>query len=351
MKKYDYSFLKKSIPGSIVGIVDIIADLNAKEMFRKLQYESSFEKLRKKAMIESVKASNAIEGIITTDDRIKDLVDGAEPVTHDEHEISGYRDALKMIHEEHENLDVEEDVILMLHKMMEAEANPREAGKYKSRDNLIMEYGPDGNRRVRFKPVKAKDTQKSVEQLLLVYYDARQDQDIPSLLLIPCVIVDFLCIHPFLDGNGRISRLLTVLMLYIAGYDIGKYISLEGQISKYKESYYESLEQSSNGWHENENDYLPFITNFLQILYRCFKELDESFMEISLKKAKKSERVEAILLSAIVPISKAEIMEKLPDVSIKTVELVLSKMVKEKKIDKIGSYKDARYMRKSNKKE
>lgn len=346
MKRFDYSFLKEEIPANILKISYIVADLNKKEEFRKLQYKDAFESLRKKAVVESVKGSNAIEGIVTTDDRIRDIVDGATPVTHDELEISGYKDALNLIHNGYEHLDMDEETILTLHRMIENETDPKEAGKYKSRDNLIMEYLADGTRRIRFKPVRAKDTKSAVEQLLLAYYDARQDSDVPELLLIPCVILDFLCIHPFFDSNGRVSRLLTVLLLYIAGYDIGRYISLEGQINKYKEAYYDALEQSSVGWHENTNDYIPFIVHFLQLLYRCFKELDESFMDISLKRAKKSERVEAVLMSAIVPISKADIMEKVPDISVKTVELVLSKMLKEDKIKKIGTYRDARYMKK-----
>ena len=346
MRKFDYFFLKKEIPGNIVGTVGIISDLNARNQIRKLQYEKTFEKLRKKAIIESVKGSNEIEGIVTTEERIKDLVEGAVPVTHDEKEISGYKDALSLIHTQHEDLDVTRDVILMFHRMMEESVNPTEAGRFKTRDNLIMEYDEEGNRRVRFTPLKVSETDKAIEQLLFAYYDARQDMEIPVLFLIPCFIVDFLCIHPFLDGNGRVSRLLTVLMLYIAGYDIGRYISVENQIKKYKESYYAALEQSSAGWHENKNDYTYFIVNFLQIIYRCFKDLDESFMDISLKKAKKSERVEAVLMGAVVPISKADIEEKLPDVSVKTIELVLGKMLKEEKIEKIGTYRDARYMKK-----
>lgn len=346
MRRFDYSFLKNGIPGNIVGTIGIISDLNAKNQIRKMQYEQAFEELRKKAIIASVKGSNEIEGIVTTEERIKDLIEGATPVTHDEKEILGYKDALNLIHTEHQNLDVSRDVILMFHRMMEENVNPIEAGSFKSRDNLIMEYMPDGRRRVRFNPVKANETEKAIEQLLLAYYDARQDMEIPVLFLIPCFIVDFLCIHPFLDGNGRVSRLLTVLMLYIAGYDIGKYISVENQINEYKESYYAALEQASDGWHENKNDYIPFIVNFLQILYKCFKELDESFMDISLKKAKKSERVEAVLMGAVVPISKADIEDKLPDVSVKTIELVLNRMLKDAKIEKIGSYRNARYMKK-----
>ena len=345
MHRYDYSFLKKSVPGNIVGLIDIISDLRTKEEFRKLQYIDTFEVLRKKAIVESVKGSNAIEGIVTTDSRIQDILEGSKPVTHDEMEISGYKDALNMIHTEHENLDVEKETILSFHRMILEQTNPREAGKYKTSNNFIMEIGPDGSRYVRFKPVSAKRVNADMEQLLFAYYEARQDSEISPLLLIPCFILDFLCIHPFMDGNGRISRLLTVLLLYLSGYDIVRYISYEGQINKYKDSYYEALKTSSEKWHDNENDYVPFIVNFLQLLYRCFKDLDESFTDITLKKAKKSERVESILMGAIVPVSKQDIIAKVPDISVKTVELVLSKMLKENKIKKIGSYKDARYMR------
>lgn len=346
MRRYDYSFLEKSIPANIASLSTIIADLRAKGDFRKLQYADSYEKLRQKAIVESVKGSNAIEGIVTTDDRIRDIVNGAIPVTHDEKEISGYKEALNLIHANHEHMELDENTINSLHRMMEAEVNPAEAGQYKSHDNMIMEYLPDGTRHIRFKPVAAKETSKAMEQLLLAYYDARQNSNIADLLLIPCFIVDFLCIHPYLDGNGRVSRLLTVLLLYMSGYDIGRYISIEGQINKYKESYYEALEHSSAKWHDNKNDYTPFMVNFMQILYRCYKELDESFMDITLKKAKKSERVESVLLNAIAPISKSDILDKVPDISVKTVELVLSKMIKEDKIVKIGSYRDARYMKK-----
>ena len=345
MRRYDYTFLINQIPGNIVGLTDIIADLKSKEEFRKLQYSETFERLRQKAIIESVKGSNAIEGIVTTDGRIRDIINGSTPVTHDELEISGYKDALNTIHMNHENMDIDEDVIRMFHRMIEESVNASTAGEYKKTPNFIMEYGPDGSRRVRFKPISPANVSENMEQLILAYYDARQNSEISPLLLIPCFILDFLCIHPFTDGNGRVSRLLTVLLLYLSGYDIVRYVSYEGQVNKYKASYYESLEQSSSGWHENKNDYVPVIINFLQIIYRCFKDLDESFTDISLKKAKKSERVESILLGAIVPISKQDIAEKVPDISVKTIELVLSKMLKDNKIKKIGTYKDARYMR------
>ena len=167
MRKFDYSFLEISIPANIASLSAIIADLRAKGNFRKLQYADSYERLRKKAIVESVKSSNAIEGIVTTDDRIRDIVNGAIPVTHDEKEISGYKEALNLIHMNHDHMELNEDTINMLHRMMEAEVNPAEAGQYKSRDNMIMEYLPDGTRHIRFKPVSAKETPKAMEQLLL----------------------------------------------------------------------------------------------------------------------------------------------------------------------------------------
>ena len=346
MKKFDYSFLKNSIPGNLVGISNIVFSLKTKEDMRKAENKEAFESLRKSAIIKSIKSSNAIEGIVTTDTRIKDIIDGKPPITHDEKEISGYKDALALIHSEYNTLDFDIELICRFHKLLVGEVSPSEGGKFKSRDNLIMEYNSDGTRRIRFRPVPFSETEKAIEQLILAYMDARQDAEIPDLFLIQCVILDFLCIHPFTDGNGRISRLLTVLLLYLHGYDIGRYISLEGMINEYKESYYDALEKSSENWHKNENDYAPFILSFLQIVYRCYKELDEQFMNSAIKKAKKSERIEAVVMNAIVPISKSEIADRFPDISIKTIEYALSNMLKNGKIMKIGTYKNARYYKK-----
>ena len=345
MRRYDYRFLMTDLAAEVAGLTDVIADLRAREALRRLQYEDTYEVLRRNAIIASVRESNAIEGIVTTDDRIREIVAGKKPLTHDEKEIAGYKEALNLIHTEHASLDVNSDVILQLHRMMMEETATAEAGKNKSRDNLIMEYGTDGTRRIRFRPVKASETEASMEQMLLAYYAGRQEALIMPLLLIPCVVLDFLCIHPFLDGNGRVSRLLTILMLYISGYDIVRYASVERQISAHKEAYYDALERSSHNWHKEKNDYKPFMVFFLQIMYRCYREIDDQFTELSLKKAKKQERVEAVLLNAIVPVSKSDILEKLPDISVKTVELVLGRMLKAGTIRKIGTYRDARYQK------
>ena len=198
---------------------------------------------------------------------------------------------------------------------------------------------------MRFKPVKPSDVPEHMEQMLLAYYDARQDSEISPLLLIPCFILDFLCIHPLRDGNGRMSRLLSLLLLYKNGYDAGKYVSFEEQINNYKSFYYEALEQSSVGWTDNQNSYFPFIENFLSTLYMCYKELDKRFAVVHGRKITKKARIEATVLNSLTPLSKAEICQILPDVSPTTVEAVLGSMVKNGIIKRIGSARASRYIK------
>ena len=184
-----------------------------------------------------------------------------------------------------------------------------------------------------------------MEQLELAYLDACSDAKINQLLLIPCVILDFLCIHPFRDGNGRMSRLLSLLLLYKNGYDAGKYVSFEEQINIHKAFYYEALRQSSVGWHTNENSYFPFIENFLSTLYMCYKELDNRFAVVHGKKITKKARIEATVLKSLTPLSKAEVCKILPDVSPTTVEAVLGAMVKDGVIQRVGAGRASRYIK------
>ena len=229
--------------------------------------------------------------------------------------------------------------------MMMSFAGYEYGGQYKTDDNLILEIDADGNRRVRFRPAPASETPKAMEQLELAYLAARSEANINQLLLIPCVIFDFLCIHPFRDGNGRMSRLLSLLLLYKNGFDAGKYMSFEEQINHYKAYYYEALRQSSAGWETNENSYFPFIENFLSMLYMCYKELDERFAVVHGKKITKKTRVEATVLNSLTPLSKADICKILPDVSPTTVEAVLGEMVKTGSVKRIGAGRATRYIR------
>ena len=338
MHIFDYSFLDEGLlPAEIVNLTATITAFNAISDTRKESNKSIYTELEKIARVQSVKGSNAIEGIVTTDARIKQIVDGdSAPLNHDEREIAGYRDALDEIHSKHDQMSFSENMILHIHETMTNLAGYELSGKYKTEDNLIIEIDERGRRRVRFTPVSAADTGEAMQQLVLAYMDARDNPKINKLLLIPCVILDFLCIHPFSDGNGRVSRLLSLFLLYKSGYDVGKYVSFEEQINESKDFYYEALQESSIGWHTNENSYFYYMKNFLSMLYKCYKELDKRFSTVNGKKLKKTERVEQTVLNSVLPVSKAEICDILPDVSPSTVEAVLGKMVKTGSVMKLG---------------
>ena len=345
MRKFDYSFLNNGLlPANLINITGVIYSLKTGSDIRKDEFEKIFTELEKIAKVQSVKSSNAIEGIITSDDRIKEIVNkSSEPLNHNEAEIAGYRDALNEIHLNYKTIEFNENTILRLHEIMMLYTGDEYGGKYKKEDNVILEIDSEGNRKVRFKPINAVDTPKAMEQMVLAYMDAKNDSNINMLLLIPCVIQDFLCIHPFKDGNGRMSRLLSLLLLYKSGFDVGKYISFEEQINKNKGYYYESLKESSTNWEKNENTYIPYIENFLSTLYMCYKELDKRFNVVNSNKITKSARIEATVLNSLTAISKSEICDILPDVSPTTVELVLGKMVKQGIIETIGNGRNTKY--------
>lgn len=347
MHKFDYSFLKKGyISGKIVNMATSIYSLKTMANVRKSDHLKIFTELEKMAIIQSVKSSNAIEGIVTSDERIKAIVtQSSAPLNHNEAEIAGYRDALNEIHTNNQYIGFNESDILHLHEILLYSTGYEYGGSYKDVDNAIIEVDSEGNRKVRFAPTPANETKHAMEQLVLAYTSAVNDTEINQLLLIPCVIIDFLCIHPFRDGNGRMSRLLSLLLLYKNGFDAGKYVSFEEQINKYKGLYYEALRVSSVGWHENANDYLPFMENFLSMLYMCYKELDKRFAVVNNGRVSKTARIEATILNSLAPVSKKDICVILPDVSPTTIEAVLGKMVKIGQIVKIGSTKNVKYIR------
>lgn len=346
MRRFDYSFLNNGmVPTSLISLVSGITELKTIANMRKDDYTQIFTELEAVAKIQSIKSSNAIEGIVTSDERIAEIVNqNSAPLNHNEAEIAGYRDALNEIHLDYKNIDFRQSDILRLHKMIMNYAGYEYGGQYKTDDNVIIEIDGNGNHRVRFRPIPASETSKAMEQLELAYMFARSDANINQLLLIPCVVLDFLCIHPFIDGNGRMSRLLSLLLLYKNGYDAGKYVSFEEQINNYKSYYYDSLKQSSTGWDTNENSYFPFIENFLSTLYICYKELDKRFVVVDGKKITKKARIEATVLNSLKPLSKSDICKILPDVSPTTVEAVLGEMVKNGSIRRIGSGRSTRYI-------
>lgn len=347
MRKFDYSFLNDSlIPSYILNLIVGISELKVKTNYRKKEHTNIFSNLEKVSKLHSIKSSNEIEGIKTTNDRIISIVNSnALPINHNEAEIVGYRDALNSVHSDYNSITFSEEDILTLHKTIYYKINHDFGGYYKTQNNVIVEYDAERNRKIKFSPIPADQVKEAMQNLIEAYNAAILNPNINPLLLIPCVILDFLCIHPFTDGNGRVSRLLSLLLLYQNGYDVGKYISFEEEINKYVELYYSSLQLSSKNWHSNENTYLPFIGNFLTTLYSCYNELDNRFTIISGNKLSKQNRIKSLILNSSQPISKYEICEKLPDISPTTVEMVLGNLVKNKLIQKIGNGRSTKYIR------
>ena len=346
MRKFDYLFLEKQISAKILSLTTIIYDIKGKESVRLSKNPSLFKKLKEKAIRDSIKGSNAIENIYTTEKRIDEIASGDNNAyTHSEEEIIGYRNALNNIHNFNQTIIFDKTTMLSLHKQLLDVAKIENRGQFKSEPNIISERR-NGKSFVVFVPTAPKDVEESIDQMFLAFNEAFHRPNINPLLLISCFVLDFLCVHPFDDGNGRMSRLITLLLLYKFGFDIGRFISIENMINENKGEYYRVLQESSKNWQNNENDYEPFMLYMIQILYECYNKLDENVFTQIDKKLTKAERIETLLMNAFVPISKRTILNQLPDVSEQMVELVLSKLIKEEKIIKIGSYKDAMYYRK-----
>ena len=344
VRLYDYSFVRDlGIPSGKIGAIHRVLSVN-ENLERMISANGGlFSKLMEIASVESVKGSNAIEGIGTTDERARGIVlHDTEPIGHDEMAIAGYRDALDLIHREWENMPFDDVTICGLHRTMYAYIGG--GGEYKAADNVIIDRTPDGGR-IRWVPVPAAETEQSIDSMAMAYAEVCGDPEIEPLVLIPCVILDFLCIHPFGDGNGRMSRLLTDLLMYRHGLTVQKYVSIESAVNATRDRYYECLQASSRGWHENGNDYVPFIMYFIDVLTMAVRELDRRRIAVMPKKNSKTERIEATVLESPVPISKAEICGILVDVSPSTVESVLSKMVRDGRIVRIGTKRSSRYRR------
>ena len=289
------------------------------------------------ARIQSTEASNRIEGIITTDDRLKKIVmNKTTPKGRSEREIAGYRDVLNTIHENYDFIPIRLGMILQLHRGLYKFSNSAIGGSFKNSDNIMAEELPDGTKRVRFQPVPAWETSEAMDSLCSAFQMALTDPELDPLLLIPMFILDFLCIHPFNDGNGRMSRLLTLLLLYRSGYFVGKYISIERLIADSKTTYYEVLQDSSTGWHEGQNDYLPFVRYMLGVVIAAYREFTSRVDVLITRGLSKPERVREIIRSTTGKTTKTQIMKQCPDISQKTVERALKELMDNGEIIKIG---------------
>ena len=338
MRTLDYKKeYQKLLSPEIVSFLAQIHEQKGQQNLFIEAHKDALSELLEIAKIQSTEASNRIEGIITTDDRLKKIVlDKTTPKGRSEREIAGYRDVLNTIHENYDFIPVRPNMILQLHRDLYKFSNSAIGGSFKNSDNIIAEELPDGTKRVRFQPVPAWETTEAMDALCNALQEASMDPELDPLLLMPMFILDFLCIHPFNDGNGRMSRLLTLLLLYRSGYFVGKYISIERLIADSKETYYDVLQESSTGWHEGENDYLPFVRYMLGVVIAAYREFASRVDILITRGLSKPDRVREIIRSTTGKITKTQIMRQCPDISQKTVERALAEMLKNGEIIKIS---------------
>lgn len=345
MRQFEYKeSWKKLLTPNIVSLLTSIHEYKGEQ---NLFIESNSDKLTELleiAKIQSTEASNKIEGIITTDERLKKLVmDKTMPKSRSEKEIAGYRDVLNTIHESYEYIPVNANYFLQLHGDLYKYNGLSFGGKFKSSDNIIAEVDASGNQRIRFQPIEAWATPEAMLNMCNAYNDAI-NEGIDPLILMPMFILDFLCIHPFNDGNGRMSRLLTLLLLYKSGYIVGKYISIEKLIEKSKDTYYEQLQASSYGWHDNTNNYEPFVEYYLGVIIAAYKEFSSRVQTLIESGMSKPERIREVIRKHIGKITKNQIMEKCPDISDTTIQRTLAELLKNNEIIKLSGGRYTSYV-------
>lgn len=352
MREFDYSKLKeRTWDNEIMAYVAQIHEFKGKQDLYLRQKPVELNRLVEIAKIQSTESSNQIEGIITTNSRLKQLVENkTTPRNRDEQEILGYRNALNIIHESYEAIPVRSSYILQLHGELLKHTAFSYGGKFKTTPNEIDMVLENGEKIVLFKPLEPYETPAAVKCLCEEYNKAYGEGIVDPLILIPNFILDFLCIHPFNDGNGRMSRLLTLLLLYRAGYIVGQYISIEKAIADTKETYYEILQQADRGWHSGENDPKPFIKYMLGIILSCYREF-ESRVSLAAKTGKKSSAydiVKSFTENTLGKFSKQDALLSCPSLGSSSVESALKKLVEEGAIIKTGAGRKTMYMRNIN---
>ena len=346
MRTFNYSKIKEEKWDSEILslIAAIYKEAGKQEMYLK-QRPQELEKLVEIAKIQSTGASNAIEGIVTTNTRIKQLVtEKTTPKNRNEQEIAGYRDVLNIIHESFDAIPITKNYILQLHKILYSHMNNPIAGKTKTVQNYISATYPDGHVEILFTPLDPTDTPIALENICNEYNRVIGNMEVEPLIAIPTFIHDFLCIHPFNDGNGRMSRLLTTLLLYRCGFYVGKYISLEAKIAKNKDLYYASLNDSQHNWHDGNDNKVPFIKYILGTILSAYKDFEERFKLIETKKSALETVREATYIK-IGKFKKQDIKELCPALSISSIEGSLRKLVELEEIARIGKGKNISYYR------
>lgn len=342
----DYNYREKwykLLTPEIVKKLTLIHEYKGEQRLFIETHKDELNELIEVAKVQSTEASNKIEGISTADDRLKNLVQAkTTPRNRDESEIAGYRDVLNTIHENYEYIPINTSYILQLHRDLYKFLGNVDGGIFKISDNIIKEKDVEGNEKIRFKPVAAWETPVSIDESCKAFSEAKDE--VEPLLLDMMFILDFLCIHPFNDGNGRMSRLLTLLLLYQSGFIVGKYISTEKIIEESKETYYEALQDSSINWHENENDYKPFVNYMLGVIVNAYKEFEARVKLLTDPNLSKADRIREIIKNHIGTITKAELMAMNQDISDTTIQRALADLLKNGEIEKIGGGRYTKYV-------
>ena len=346
MRQFNYSLIKdQKWDSELLGLIAAIyREAGKQEMYLK-QRPQELEKLVEIAKIQSTEASNAIEGIVTTSTRIRQLVEEkTTPKNRDEQEIAGYRDVLGIIHESFDAIPITRNYILQLHKILYSHMNNPIAGRTKTVQNYISATYPDGHTETLFIPLSPYETPEALDRICEEYNRVIGNMELEPLIAIPIFIHDFLCIHPFNDGNGRMSRLLTTLLLYRSGFYVGKYISLEAKIAKNKELYYDALAASHNGWHEGQDDPIPFVKYLLGTILSAYRDFADRFAIVETKHSA-IEKVRMATQNKIGRFTKQDIREQCPSLSISSVESALRNMVASGELKREGTGKNTCYFR------
>ncbi len=329
----------------LLGLIAAIYKEAGKQELYLKQRPEDLEKLVEIAKVQSTEASNAIEGIRTTNTRIRQLVaEKTTPRNRSEQEIAGYRDVLNIIHESFDAIPITQNYILQLHKILYSQTNNPIAGRTKNVQNYISATYPDGHTEILFTPLAPYETPDALDRICGEYNRVIGNMELEPLIAIPIFIHDFLCIHPFNDGNGRMSRLLTTLLLYRSGFYVGKYISLEAKIAKNKDLYYDALFASQKGWHEGKDDPVPFIKYLLGTILAAYRDFEDRFSLVETK-LPAIETVRRAAQNRIGRFTKQDIRELCPSLSLSSVEGALRKLVESGELRREGNGKNTRYYR------
>ena len=333
------------LPLSTVWVMETLAESKGRHALFEKQSPQILNALRQMALVESTESSNRIEGVTVERERLKPLVLGrARPRDRSEEEIVGYRRALSWIHTDHAKIQVGPSTVKRLHALAQG-GTSGDAGRWKSKQNEIVEIAPNGSRFVRFRPVEPVHVPAAVEELCSTYHRSVDRSEVTPLLAVAALTLDFLCIHPFRDGNGRVSRLLTLLALYHHGHQVGRYVSYERIVEQTKETYYEVLQKSSRGWHEGRHDLLPFFTYTLTTLRLAYREFEERAGRERPTRGSKAELVSYALENVMSPFGIADVERLCPSVSRDMIRVVMNRWRKEGRLEIVSRGRDARWRR------